>query len=163
MVYEEKFIVVRIGPFDVELVPKPNWGKKVSSILGDKKWREVRKRELERAGHACEICGYRGESRELVCHEVWRYDDLNFIQKLVGYKIVCRKCSLIYHMGYAASEGLADEAVRHFSKLTKVDINQARAFLNSGYRMLMSKWKERSRHEWRMDISLETAAPSSAS
>lgn len=155
--------MVQIGPFDVELVPKPNWGKKVSSILGDKKWWEIRKRELERAGHACEICGYRGKPPELVCHEVWKYDDLNLIQKLAGYKIICRKCNLIYHLGYAVSKGLRDDAVKHFSELMKVDIDQARALLSSRYGMLMSTWKERSKHEWRIDISLETAAPSSGS
>jgi hypothetical protein len=147
--------MVQIGPFDVELVPKTSWGKKVSNILGEKEWQKIRKRELERVSYKCEVCSYKGEPRELVCHEMWEYDDANFVQKLVGYRIVCRKCNLIYHLGYAATKGLANEAIEHFSKLTGLGIEEARNLLNSKYRDLIETHKERSKHDWKIDVSFE--------
>jgi len=153
-------IMVQVGPFDVDLVPKPSWGKKVSTILGEKEWRNIRKRELNRARNRCEICGYEGESRELICHEVWEYDDANHVQKLRGYKVVCRGCSLIYHLGYAASNELANEAIEHFSKLTGLGFQEARELLNSKYRELIQMYKERSKHDWKIDVSLESVSSS---
>jgi len=153
-------IMVQVGPFDVDLVPKPSWGKKVSTILGEKEWRNIRKRELNRARNRCEICGYEGESRELVCHEVWEYDDADHVQKLRGYKVVCRGCSLIYHLGYAASNELANEAIEHFSKLTGLGFQEGRELLNSKYRELIQMYKERSKHDWKIDVSLESVSTS---
>ena len=150
--------MVRVGPFDVDLVPKPSWGKKVSTILGEKEWRNIRNRELQRARNRCEICGQEGEPRELICHEVWEYDDRSHVQRLRGYSVVCRRCNLIYHLGYAASKGLANEAIEHFSKLTGLRYQEARELLNSKYRELIQTYKERSRHRWKIDLSLERGA-----
>ena len=151
------FVMVQVGPFEVDLVPKPSWGKKVSTILGGRKWRNIRKRELDRVRNRCEICGQEGEPRELICHELWEYDDANHVQRLRGYNVVCRGCNLIYHLGYAASNELANEAIEHFSKLTGLGFREARELLNSKYRELIQIHKERSKHDWKIDVSLESA------
>lgn len=150
------FVMVQVGPFEVDLVPKPSWGKKVSTILGEREWRNIRKRELDRARNRCEICGHEGEQRELICHEVWEYDDTKHAQRLRGYKVVCRGCNLIYHLGYAASNELANEAIEHFSKLTGLRFQEARKLLNSKYRELVQIYKERSKHDWKIDVNLES-------
>jgi hypothetical protein len=63
---------------------------------------------------------------------------------------------LIYHLGYAASNELANEAIEHFSKLTGLRFQEARELLNSKYRELVQIYKERSKHDWKIDVNLES-------
>ena len=92
--------MVKIGHYDIELVPSTSWGKslyKLSRTKGvgfGRRWLKIRERELSRTGNKCEICGFSGKG--LSCHEKWQYDEINLIQKLVRYEIVCQNCNWFY-------------------------------------------------------------------
>jgi len=146
--------MVQLGPFDIELVPKTSWHKALKDTLPKRKWEKIRRRELERAGYKCEICGYSGKG--LICHEIWHYDDSARIQRLVGYKIVCGDCSLIYHLGRTVSIGLEGQAIQHLSHITGVSVEEAEKQLRQvSASYLLPKWKERSQYSWTIDSSYE--------
>ncbi len=52
------------------------------------------------------------------CHEIWEYDDERKVQKLVGYKILCERCHLAHHLGFATVSSKLEETVEWISKIT---------------------------------------------
>src|SRR3546814_1852496 len=47
----------------------------------------------------CEDCGSRANTE---CHELWSYDEDLAVQKLAGFRAVCKDCHETYHLGYAS-------------------------------------------------------------
>ncbi len=141
--------MVKIGPFDATLVPKSSWYKSLANLLDRKIWNKIRERELKRAGYKCEICGYSG--RGLHCHEIWEYDDEKKIQKLVGYKILCERCHLAHHLGFAAASGRLEEAVEWISRVTGMREGEVWRFVDKAF----EEWEERSKYSWKIDYSYE--------
>jgi len=141
--------MVEIGPFDIELVPKGSWNKNLYHLLSRSQWEKIRKRELERAGYKCEICGYEG--KHLNCHEIWEYDDENKIQRLVGYKILCPKCHLAYHLGFAMAIGKFNETIDWICKLSKLKKKEVMKLVDK----VFENHTRRSQFEWTIDLSYE--------
>ena len=67
----------------VELVPKTAWYKNLRSELPEGKWDQLRKHSYRLAEYKCEICTGKGDKWPVECHEIWDYDDVNHIQKLI--------------------------------------------------------------------------------
>jgi len=156
---EEKPFLVIIGSYNIELVPATTWGKSLAQLARQKgsgfrsMWNKIRQRELDRVKHACEIC--KAAVSGLICHEKWRYDDTQHVQRLVGYEVVCRECSNILHLGRASrDQRLWKSAEIHFTRATglKADV------LKDIFHQVMKEWKERSKYKWNIDISYEPLA-----
>lgn len=152
--------MARVGPYNIDLVPRTSWGKSLSQLARTKGsgfkrvWDRIRERELERCGFKCEICGASGEKGELLCHEKWRYDDSDCTQRLTGYEVVCKDCNLILHMGRTRVIGCVGRAVAHFQAVTGLGKNALSKAVNEA----TAEWRERSTITWNIDISSDPLA-----
>jgi len=63
----------------IEMVPESTWEKNLRNFLGPDKWRLIRKDVYWKANYKCQICGAEPDRGKLHCHEIWGYDDKNFI------------------------------------------------------------------------------------
>lgn len=133
----------------VEFVPKPLWGSNPRNAMGDAAWDRVRKKVYSDAGYHCEICD--ASDVILQAHEVWDYDDVDFVQRLVRLLALCKPCHGVKHFARSrihCTEDELDALIRHFMA---VNVCDAKA-LQDHYRSEMGKWKERSAHkEWTVD------------
>ena len=147
--------MVKVGPYNIDLVPRSSWGKSLSQLARTtgsgfrSTWDKIRERELERCGYKCEICGVSGEKGDLLCHEKWCYDESDYTQRLTGYEVVCKNCNLILHMGRTKVIGLVDEAFAHFQSVTGLGKNE---FIKANNESTL-EWCVRSKHTWKIDIS----------
>lgn len=133
----------------VEFVPKPLWGSNLWSLVPESEWTRIRKQVYRAANHRCEICGVHPDRLE--CHEVWRYDDVNFIQKLSRLIALCPLCHGVKHFArsriYGTKEDV-EELARHFMMINACNANTLASHYDSG----MDKWRERSAHDqWSVD------------
>ena len=157
---EGKKDMVKVGPYNIDLVPQKSWGKSLYQLARTKSsgfrsiWDRIRERELERCGYKCEICGTSGEKGELLCHEKWCYDESDYTQRLTGYEVVCKNCNLILHIGRTSVIGLVDRAVAHFQSVTGLGKNE----LIKGVNEAKAEWLARSTHTWKIDISSDPLA-----
>ena len=102
------------------------------------------------AGFRCEKCDAReAKGKPLHCHEVWLYDDDQYIQSLDCLISVCRECHNVIHFERSRAKGNVEVA---FARLKVINgwsnekaaehVGQARA-----------QWKVRSQHSWLLDAS----------
>jgi len=131
-----------------ELVPKTSWYSNVRSEVSRDVWDAIRSYFRKPS------CQYCGAKTKLFCHEVWKYDDVNYIQKLTDFRSICGMCHHIKHLGLAglmAKRGDLDysQLIRHYCAVngcTEADFLQDRE-------ETFELWRERSSHEWTVDIS----------
>jgi hypothetical protein len=98
----------------------------------------------------CAICGAGGR---LNCHEVWDYDDMRHVQKLMGFQAVCTLCHHMAHFGKAqllAAQGRIDldAVIRHFLEVNRVGHDVFESHKAAAFRT----WRERSLHPWETDL-----------
>lgn len=150
--------MAKVGPFDIELVPKSSWGKSLASLARTPGsgfragWTKIRSREIARAGRKCEYCG--ATDKGLLCHEEWEYDRNSLTQRLVGFRISCADCNLILHSGRTSVLGKEKEALDHFVRVTGLPASA----LNTAVLEAMREWRSRSRFTWKIDVSAEPIA-----
>ena len=143
---------VRISGFrlKIELVPQPLWYRNLRNMLkepGD--WDIIRHRAYADSGHRCAVCGDFGR---LNCHEIWAYDDVHHVQKLMGFTALCDLCTRVKHIGQAeimVSRGELDmnSVIRHFRRVNDCSYQD---FLEA-QRLAFEVWEERSFCEWSQD------------
>jgi hypothetical protein len=136
----------------IELIPKPLWETNLRTQIGRAGWDRIRHAAYADSGNRCAICGAEGR---LECHERWEYDDAAHVQKLVGFLALCVQCHQVKHFGRSvmvAKEGRLDlEAVMlHFMTVNGCD----RAALVAHRKAKGSQWKERSEHQWTLDLGV---------
>ena len=151
------------GKLLVELIPKTCWFSSIRTTVTPKEWDKIRHLSYEAADHKCEICGNigtkQGYKHKVECHEIWEYDDVNHIQKLIGLISLCPKCHQVKHIGRAIAIGKKDECYRHLIYVNKWTIEQVQNHVLTSFEL----HKERSKHEWTLDLSLLTKEPYSVS
>lgn len=130
-----------------ELVPDSCWYSNLRSELPAAAWDIIRKKAYARAGGKCMICG--APAARLEAHEQWEYDDKNCVQRLKNIIAVCRSCHEVIHIGRTQLMGREREASEHFMKVNNCSYADYRAALGAAN----EKHRERSRREWRPDIS----------
>lgn len=144
----------------IELVPATSWHANLRDVLTPAAWAALRRQVIEQSGRRCGICGAGGR---LHCHEVWDYDDAAHVQTLQGFRALCVWCHHVKHIGLAgvmASQGKLDyeRVIAHFLRINGCD----RATFQRHYRAAMETWRERSRHEWAIDLGPYNPPPPAA-
>jgi hypothetical protein len=133
----------------IELVPKTAWYKNVRSNVSKEEWERLKKITFSRARHRCEICGGRGQSWPVECHEIFAYDDERHIQKLVRLVALCPACHEVKHIGLAGLRGKGNAARAHLAKVNDWSMEDAGLYIEGCFEV----WHRRSRHEWKLDLS----------
>lgn len=131
-----------------ELVPDSCWYSNLRSALPQGVWDVVRKKAYARANGKCMICG--APAVRLEAHEQWEYDDGEGVQRLKNVIAVCRACHEVIHIGRTQLIGREKEAVEHFMKVNGCSYAEYRKALGEAN----SVHRERSRREWRLDITV---------
>ncbi len=140
------------------LVPAPLWSRSVYRRLPRKQWQALRRTVLEAAANTCTHCAAVYE-KNMVCHEVWAYDDLKHVAALTAFEIVCRDCDSVSHFGHslvsASDDALADRGdhlIAHLMKVNGISEREAHKLLYDAF----GKWMDRSKHKtWAIKIAPE--------
>ncbi|MDJ0682599.1 MAG: HNH endonuclease signature motif containing protein [Xenococcaceae cyanobacterium MO_167.B52] len=133
----------------VELVPQSCWFSNVRDHVPKPTWDKLRKTTYQQAHYQCEVCGGRGKRHPVECHEIWDYDDLNYVQTLEGLTALCPDCHQVKHIGLAGLRGYGEQAEAHLAKINGWSKDERNAYLET----VWETWHQRSSHEWTLDLS----------
>jgi hypothetical protein len=133
----------------LELVPRSSWYSNVRSHVSESAWDRLRGTAYKRAGQRCEVCGGRGATHPVECHELWEYDDAAGLQKLLGLIALCPACHSVKHLGRSHVVGRGDDAVGQLMSVNDWTWEHAEAYID----IVLKIWKLRSRAPWRLDLS----------
>ncbi|MGP4068449.1 hypothetical protein [Halobacillus sp. B29] len=84
-------------------IRKPSYAqnKTVRDSIPRALWTSVRNHVLEQSDFTCEVCGCRDEGN-LQAHEVWEYDEEEFLLILNDIQSLCKSCHDLKHIQHAA-------------------------------------------------------------
>ena len=133
----------------LDIVHLSSWINNVRAILTKKQWDEIRSRIYSESYYVCQICGGVGNKHPVEAHEVWSYDEINFIQKLEDIISLCPNCHMVKHFGLAEVQGKREKALQHLMKINKISRKQAEDYINLEFAI----WASRSAKKWTLDIS----------
>lgn len=135
----------------IELVPTTAWGCNLRSILSKKEWDFIRKESYKKTNYRCEICdgvGIYGKGHPVECHEVWEYDDVNHVQKLVGVQSLCVACHRVKHAGLWCMKGQKHFIINHLMKINRINYVEANKQLSEAFKI----HENRSNYNWELDL-----------
>jgi len=132
----------------IELVPEGSFYNNLRSKVSKARWDKIRTNSYKKANYKCDICGGKGNKWPVECHEIWEYNDEKLIQTLVGVTALCPSCHEVKHIGLANVRGRLDIASNHLMKINNWDYEETTAYIESAF----DKWRERSKHEWNVDV-----------
>ena len=138
-----------------ELVPRPLWGRSIYRSVRRSLWdQDIRQKVMETAQGVCQCCGAE-YAKGMICHEVWQYHEESHTAELAGFKLICRDCNFVHHIGKASTLGQADDAVAHLARVNGIGIEEAKAIVSEA----AAAWLKRSLIEdWRITVSEQAAA-----
>jgi hypothetical protein len=144
-------VELRILKLAAELVPKTAWNQSLAKLLPRSVWNSIRDGVIKENGKRCQICKETEGIMNL--HEIWEYDDVNHVQKLDGFILLCPMCHHVKHIGLAgilANQGKLDynKVVQHFCVVNGCSEKDFKKHLDEAF----ETWRERSRHEWKQDF-----------
>jgi len=143
----------------VELIPTTCHYSNVRTTVTKKEWDKIRFLSYETAGNKCEICGdvgkNQGYNHNVECHEIWDYNDETHTQKLVGLISLCPLCHQVKHIGRAIAMRKHEEAFRQLAKINKWTPKKVEQHILASFEL----HKERSKHEWSLDLSMLNREP----
>jgi hypothetical protein len=134
----------------VDLIPATCWFTNARSVLMPEDWRRLARSVRQRAGYACEICGF--DRQALDVHERWKYEesDGRRIQKLIRLIAICKACHGATHMGLAEMRGQGEEMREHLGRVNRWSEDRVIEHVLAA----AARWEERSAHLWDLDVSL---------
>lgn len=135
-----------IIPNVVDLIPETSWCSSLANMLSMRSWKLLRDVVIARVG-GCEDCGARDNTE---CHELWSYDEDRGVQKLTGFRAVCKDCHETYHLGYASVRDRYAVAFQRLVTINRISKHEAEEFEEE----IFSKFLRRSELEWTIDLSL---------
>ena len=133
----------------IELVPSTCWFTNLRSELSKQQWDTLRKATYRKANYRCEVCDGKGNKHPVECHEIWHYDDENYIQALKGLIALCPACHQVKHIGLAKLRGKGEEAANHLKKVNGWNNLQAQQYILEAFQI----WNERSKYQWQLDLT----------
>ena len=134
----------------IELVPSTSWYDNLRKYISKQDWDKIRKKAYANYGYRCGICGAEGR---LNCHEIWECDDKKHIQRLAGFIALCDMYHHVKHIGLAGI--LANEGKLDYEKVVEHSVNVnncGRDTFEKHREKAFDDWRERSRHEWQVDL-----------
>jgi hypothetical protein len=136
---------------NAELVPKTAWNQSLANLLPRKVWTGIRENHIANNGKKCEICGETDAIFNL--HEIWNYDEINLVQKLDGFILLCKMCHHVKHIGLAgilADEGKLDydKLVKHFCSVNGCSEEEFKNHVKDAFAV----WRKRSLYPWKQDF-----------
>jgi len=141
----EQFGEIRLT---IEMVPSTCWFSNARNNISKSGWDRLRKTTYEKANYRCEICGGQGKRHPVECHEIWLFDDKEYIQKLGGLIALCPNCHEVKHIGLASSHGRGDAARNYLANINSWTDKQTQEYLS----LVKQIWLERSKHEWKLNL-----------
>lgn len=143
----------------IELIPKTCHYSNVRSMVKPKEWDKIRFISYKNANNKCEICKQAGKDQgykhDVECHEIWEYDEENKIQKLAGLITLCPTCHLVKHIGRAIAMGRQQICFTKLNEVNNWTLEQITEHIDHSFVI----HKERSKHQWILDISLLNEEP----
>lgn len=143
----------------IELIPKTCHFSNVRTSIKKEEWDKIRFLSYENAKHKCEICGNNGLKQgfkhRIECHEIWHYDDTTKTQKLIGLISLCPICHQVKHIGRALAMGKKSIVYNQLAKVNKWTLEEVEKHIAESFEL----YKERSQHEWSLDISILSEEP----
>lgn len=144
-----------MGILKIELIPKNSWFKNLRNSISKSKWDDIRKDVYKKADYRCDLCKSNGK---LYCHEIWKYNDIKNIQKLIGFQALCENCHYLNHLGLVnvkiAKKELPGDfintLIKHFCEVNNCNEKDFEKERNEAYR----KWTERSKKHFYIDLKL---------
>jgi NapC/NirT cytochrome c family, N-terminal region len=121
----------------------------VRTVLTAKQWNALRGMVADQAWNVCEICGGEGPNHPVECHEIWEYNDVSHIQRLVGMIALCPDCHMVKHFGFARVRGKEELAFKHFMKVNSLKKKDAEREITNAF----DTWRKRSLIDWKLDLS----------
>jgi len=150
---------MQIPKLTIELIPKTCHFSNTRTMVSTKDWDKIRFLSYEAADHKCEICGDNGKNQgykhNVECHEIWEYDDNNHIQKLIGLISLCPICHQVKHIGRVMAMGQPEKALNQLAKVNNWSTQQVEKYILESFEV----HKERSKYQWKLDISLLEKEP----
>lgn len=149
----------KLPKLTVELIPSTCHFSNVRTTVKTKEWDMIRFLSYEAADNKCEICKGVGKDQgykhNVECHEIWEYDDVNHIQTLIGLISLCPTCHQVKHIGRAIKIGKFYQCVKQLAQVNKWTREQIDAHIAEAF----DEYKERSKYEWILDLSMLTQEP----
>ena len=143
----------------VELIPATCHFSNVRTTVTAAEWDKIRFISYAAADNKCEICGsngtLQGYKHKVECHEIWNYDDTNHVQTLVGLVSLCVVCHQVKHIGRAIAIGKLTVCKQQLAKVNKWTPKEIDDHILASFEL----HKERSKHQWTLDISLLRTEP----
>jgi hypothetical protein len=143
----------------IELIPTTCHFSNVRTTIKQKEWDKIRFISYKAANNKCEICGETGKNQgykhNLECHEIWEYNDETHVQKLIGLISLCPRCHQVKHIGRAIAMGRQMQCFTHLSKVNKWTTKEIQKHIDDSFGL----HKERSKHQWILDISILKEEP----
>ncbi len=133
----------------IELIPSSSWFSNVRSVLSSAEWDKLKKHIYKRSEYLCEICGGKGLTHPVECHEIFEFDDQKLIQKLTKLVALCPDCHMVKHIGLAEVNGNLKKATKHFMKVNKTSKSETDLYIKNCF----LQWQERSSKIWKLDLS----------
>jgi hypothetical protein len=124
----------------IELVPQSSWYSNVRSNVSKEQWDLIRRESYQKANYLCEICGGKGSTHPVECHEVWEYNEDTKIQKLVRFISLCPNCHKVKHIGL--------HGVNENIPWNNWDSEMANRYVDNCFAI----WSRRSRMAWTLDL-----------
>lgn len=136
-----------------EMVPKTAWGSNLRDHLKQSEWDKIKEWCYKRSNYNCEVCGMHGKlqgrKHRVEAHEIWHYDDENFVQTLIGLIALCPSCHKSKHYGRAINVG-DDKFVRKHLKKINAHWTWKRVFDHC--RDAISLYQKRSMHNYTLNM-----------
>ena len=143
----------------VELIPSTCHFSNVRTTVTPAEWDKIRFISYAAANNKCEICGSHGKLQGykhfVECHEIWNYDDINHVQTLTGLISLCPICHQVKHIGRSIAIGKIAVCKQQLAKVNKWTPKEIDDHIISSFEL----HKERSKHEWTLDISMLRTEP----
>jgi hypothetical protein len=133
----------------IEVLPKTCWNSNLRTKLKKSDWDKIRKNVYAKEEMRCHICEIQCDT--LDAHEVWEFDEINHIQRLVEIIGVCKLCHNVIHYGRAQKVGYEKEAREQFVKVNECEIID----LQEELLKVQSDYNRRSKiDDWKLDLTL---------
>lgn len=143
----------------VELIPTTCHYSNVRTTVTKKEWDMIRFMSYKKANNKCEICGESGKNQgykhNVECHEIWDYNDETHVQKLVDLISLCPICHQVKHIGRAIAMRKHQDAFNQLAKVNKWTPKEVELHILASFEL----HKERSKHEWTLDLSILLKEP----